>query len=102
MERKDKDHHWFQLFATRDRVSGEKLANDAPIADVATLPLQTYLPSVEECSQLQEEFGVLIARVIVQKMTYFSELKSVVPSHIQHKYADTMKMKSEIVSELYM
>ena len=46
------------------------LPNNAPIADVTTLPLQTFLPLVGECSQLNEEF-ILIARVIVEKRDYF-------------------------------
>lgn len=98
MERKEKDHHWFHLFATRDRITGISLSDDAPTADIATLPLQTFMPSVEECHQLREEFGVLISRVLVEKMAYFSPLKPVVPAHILHKHSDVAKNKSEFVS----
>ena len=65
MERKDKDHH---LYAVRDRVTGCDSPNDAPIADVGKVLLQTFLPSVGECNHPQEEFRVLIARVIIEKL----------------------------------
>ena len=101
MERRDKDYHWFQLYAVRDCVIEKDLPNDAPIADVTTLPLQTFLPLVGECSQLNEEFRILNARVIVEKMDYFHALQPVVPQHIVHKYSDVMKLKSKVVSALF-
>ena len=73
-------------------LTGKDLPNDTPIADVAKLPLQIFLPSVDHI----REFGVLIAR---EKMEYFP-LKTVVPDHIQHKYSDVMMLKSEMVSSL--
>ena len=98
MKRKDKDHHWFQMYAVRDRVTGKDLPNDAPISDVAKIPLHTFLPSVKECNLVRAEFEVLIARVISEKMEYFHPLKPVVPQHMKHKYSDSMRLKSEIVS----
>jgi len=65
-------------------VTGRDLPNNAPIANVTKVP-PTNLPSVEECNHTGEEFGVLTARVIVEKMEYFSRLKPVVPEHMKHK-----------------
>ena len=42
MERRDKDHHWFQLYAVQDHVIEKDLPNDAPITDVSTLPLHKH------------------------------------------------------------
>ena len=61
MKRKDKDHHWFQMYAVQDCVTGKDLSNDAPISDVAKIPLHTFLPSIEECNHIRAEFEVLIA-----------------------------------------
>ena len=99
-DKKDEDHHWFHMYmyAVRDRVTGVGLPNESPITDIAKLPLQTYLPSAEECNSLREEFGVLIARVITDKIEYLKPLKPVVPLHMKHKYSDTMTSKSDIVS----
>ena len=52
MERRDKDHHWFNLYAARDSVVEKDLPNDGPITDVAKVPLQHFLPSVEDCDHL--------------------------------------------------
>ena len=101
LERKARDHHWFHLYAARDRISGLHLSDDTPIANVANVPLQTFLPSVEDCLHLQKESAVLISRVLVAKMTYFQPLKSVVPVHIRHKHYLDVKAKSEIVSFIY-
>ena len=86
------------MYAVRDRVTGKELPNDVPIADVTKIPLQTFLPSVEECNHIRVEFGVLIARVVVEKMEYFRSLKPFVPDHMKHKYSDAMRLKSEMVS----
>ena len=60
------------------------------------IPLHTFLPSVEDCNHIWEEFEVLIARVICEQMEY---LKSV-PQHMKHKYSDSMRLKSETVSSV--
>ena len=65
--------------AVQGHVIEKDLPNVAPIADVTTLPLQAFLPLVGECSQLNEEFGILIACVIVENMDYFHALQPVVP-----------------------
>jgi len=98
IERKARDHHWFHLYAVRDRISGLDLPNDASIANIATVPLQTFLPSLTECLHLREEFVVLVSQVLVSRMAYFEPLKSVVSEHIRHKHHSEVKTKSEIVS----
>ena len=70
MKRKDKDHHWFQMYAVRDRITGKDLPNDALICDVTKIPLHTFLPSVNDCNHIREEFKFLIALVICLKMEY--------------------------------
>lgn len=98
IERRARDHHWFHLYAVRDRISGLDQSNDAPIANIATVPLQTFLPSLAECLQLREEFAVLVSWVLVARMAYLEPLKSVVSEHIRHKHYSEVKAKSEIVS----
>lgn len=97
IERRARDHRWFHLYAVRDRISGLDQSNDAPIANIATVPVQTLLPSLAECLQLREEFAVLVSRVLVARMAYLEPLKSVVSEHIRHKHYSEVKAKSEIV-----
>lgn len=96
-----KDHHWFSLYAVKNRVHGEHLSNDQSAADVSTLPLTTWLPSVTDCIHLREEFIVLVSRVLTDKLPAFKVFAEAVEVHISHQYQDQMAEKSEIVSILF-
>lgn len=63
---RDQDHHWFNMFAAKDRVQGLHLPDDQPIASVANLPLATFLPNVDDCVALRHEFIVLVFRVLIR------------------------------------
>ena len=91
------DHHWFHLYAVKDRITGIDLPNDSPVADIEHLPLHTFLPSAQDCNSLQSEFGTLIARVITDRITYLHPCKNVVTLHIPHRYSNEMKQKSDVV-----
>ena len=41
--------------------------NDAPICDMTKIPLHTFLPSVEDCIHIQEEFEILSAIGVLTK-----------------------------------
>lgn len=93
-----KSHHWFSLYAVKDRVSGNHLPDERPLADVSKLPLSTWLPSISDCISLREEFIILVSRVLVKNFSAFDFLKNEVIDHIPHVYSAVMKKKSEIVS----
>ena len=93
-----KTHHWFSLYAVKDRVSGNHLQNDHALADVSKLPLSTWLPSMSDCVTLRDEFITLVSRVLVKNFTAFAFLRDAVVDHIPHEYSAQMKQKSEIVS----
>ncbi len=51
---------------------------------------------------LQENFAVLVARVIVDNIPFFEEdHRGLILRHIQHKYSKEMAIKSEVVSLRY-
>ena len=101
ISRRAKDHHWFHIAAVKDRVISRGIPQCHSQADISTLPLQTFLPSIDDCEHLVQEFVVLVARVVVRNFPAFKFLESTVPSHIPHQYSDVMKMKSEIVSAYF-
>ena len=92
-----KEHHWFNLYAVKNRIHGEHLANDKVSADVSTLPLATWLPTVDDCVRLRDEFIVLVSRIFVAKFKAFSVFSDVVQDHIPHQYSKEMSEKSHIV-----
>ena len=98
-ERRDQDHHWFNLYAVKDRVLGLHLAEEQPLPDIATLPLSTFLPNIEDCINICKEFIILVARVLLRYFPWFECLKPEVPSHIPHPCSDVMSSKSEIVNQ---
>lgn len=98
LSKRDQDHHWFNLYAVKDRVQGLHLPDLQPTALVATLPLATFLPNVEDCIALRKDFIQLMARVLMRYLHWFRCLKPVVPEHMAHEYSETMSKQSEIVS----
>ena len=98
MDRRDKDHHWFHLYAVRDRICDPNLADNAPISEVSTLPLKTFLPSAADCYKLQTEFSTLIGGVLVKNVSFFSQFQENVLDHIKHRYSADMARKSKTVS----
>ena len=77
MDRRDKNHQWFHLYAVRDIICDPSLADNALIAEVSTLPLKTFLPSAADCFKLQTEFSTLIGRVLVKNVSFFLNFKRI-------------------------
>ena len=84
------------MYAVKNRVHGEQLANDKPTANVSTLPLTTWLPSVNDRVLLRDELIVLVSHVLVAKMKVFHACSDV-QDHIPRQYSKEMSEKSYIV-----
>ena len=97
-----KEHHWFNLYAIKNRIHREHLANDKASADVSTLSLTTWLPSIDDCVCLRDQFIVLVSRIFVAKFKAFSVCSDVVQDHIPHQYSKEMSEKSHIVRTFYL
>ena len=94
------DHHWFHMCAVLDRIDGIDLDCDEPQADITSLPLQTFLPSTDDCDYLTKEFAILISCTLVENLNFLHSYKSCIPSHILHQYSAEASQKSDIVSIL--
>lgn len=97
-----KDNHWFQMIGVRDRVVIGDISSTQPSALVNDLQLHTFLPTVEDCLKLDDEFIVLVARVLTSRLTEWHCLQEYVPQHIPHRFSAEMESKSDIVSTLYL
>ena len=93
----NKDFHWCNHNAYRDRVNPTHLNDNDPIADLQNVPNSTFLPSLTDQNSLQNDFTVLIGRVLVENVPAFSIFKDVIPLHIKHAYSENMKQKTETV-----
>ena len=97
LDRRSKDHHWFHTVAVQDRAVGGDIVTTQPLAMVKDLELHTFLPSIDDCIKLNEEFIILIARVLTNRLPAWKSLQECVPAHIPHKFSKEMATKSEIV-----
>lgn len=92
-----KSLHYFHSYATHDRIDFSDLSTEGTVGEIASLPLSTFVPSVDDCKALRENYIVLVACVITEKLLYFQGLKRCVPRHIQHPYSEEMSKPSTVV-----
>ena len=83
--------HFFHIYAVKDRIKLSSVP-DSPSPSisipVSELPIETLLPSESDYQGLLSNFSVLISRVLVSKLKYFSEtFHDVVTNHITQKYS---------------
>lgn len=91
------DLHYFASNLIVERVPSEGLSKVAPQKDIETLPNEEFFLKDEEEKKLREDFKVLVARVLIEFIPALGFLKSVVPSHIDHRFQKEMSQKSTIV-----
>ena len=98
MDHQSQSLHYFHCYAALDRIYFHDLDNSSPIGSVDTLPLETFFPSMEDCDALRNNYVVLLAREIVDKVPHFEVFADSVPEHIVHQYTEELSCKSSIVS----
>ena len=100
MDNQNKSLHYFNTYAVKDRPDFYMLDSDhsATSKDIRSAPISTFLPTMEDCKKVQDNYVVLVARVLVDHLTFLHSLKKCVPCHVEHKYSSEISKKSEIVS----
>ena len=93
-----KSLHMFHSFAVPDRPDSTHLHNSSQVGDIDKLPPLAFLPSIEDCVKLRQDFIIMAARVITEKIPCFFHLNKCVPQHIPHKFSQAMARKSTVVS----
>ena len=73
-----KSIHYFHSYAVHDHIDHSQVSNDSPECDILSLPVTTFIPSVDDCVSLRANYIVLAARVIVDKLPHFSNLQQCV------------------------
>lgn len=90
--------HYVQVYAMKDRVDYSTVTCQKQ----AEVNLYDILPTSEDYDSLKKDFAVLISRMIVAYLPFFStDFKDTVQKHIAHKYSSEMSKKSEVVSKSY-
>ena len=92
--------HYVNSYAALDRVP-PPLISLPPMITPKDLPLSTFLLTPEDCTALRSNYINLVARILVDKFAFFSQLKCV-PSHVHHPHIYQQNTKSSIVREFIL
>ncbi|CAG2223428.1 unnamed protein product [Mytilus edulis] len=89
----NKMHNLVHALAVQDRVSADDLEDCVPQADILTIPNEAFLPSKEDYTQLNQEYNILIQRVLVENIIELKECKEFVIYHIPHQFSKESRKK---------
>jgi len=83
---RNSDMHWIAQYITFDRVPSQHLDDSTPIASsIKDFNNSNYLMSKAELEQQQNDFIILVARVLLEFFPALEPLRGVVPLHILHR-----------------
>lgn len=95
--------HGFHCCAVRDRIdfSGfEDHYRPSFYVPASQLPVDLLLPSQCDNATMEFNFSILISRVLVEELQFFSQtFDDVVTKQIKHCYSNEMSKESEVVSQ---
>jgi hypothetical protein len=83
-----------------NRVSGNRLDNTKPTADIMKVKDMTYLPSFSDNEKQRMDYIILISRMLTEYFDALKPLKEVCVMHIPHKYTKELSRKSKKVQFL--
>ena len=98
VDHQTKSFHYFHSYAVHDRIDLSGYSNQIPDIDIESLPLTTFLPSLNDCKKLRDNYIVLASRVLVTHLPFLAPLKGCVPQHIEHVHLKELTKKSDVVS----
>ena len=100
-DRQSTDLHYFHLFATRDRVDLSDFSNEPPSINPDPI-LSDLLPSDSDVESMMSNFGIVVARNLIQYMPFFKKhFSDVVVYYIPHDHESEMEKVSEVVINSY-
>ena len=94
--------HLFHAYAVQDRVDCTSLSDTDPTADLEDLSPLSFLPSVEDCMKLRNDYITLVGCTVVDKLPAFKPFAHCVEKHIPHPYTAQMKEKSVVVRHILL
>ena len=89
--------HMYSLLAARSRLPPLDLSRTGQVADMMSLPWESFLPSQGDVDRIRKNHVVLVSRLLAQYFKDLSPLSKSVPKHIEHKYSEQMSTKSDVV-----
>jgi len=94
-EHQTRSLHFVHSFAVKDRIAFSQFSSKTP----TEVNVFDILPDDNDYKSLKSDFAVLVSRMIVEYMPFFSaDYKGISSKYIPHKYSKQMSSKSEVVS----
>ena len=100
MNNQVKSLHLFHSVATVSRIETLHLDDKQSIGNVNDIPISCFLPSIEDCKAICDNYVVLAARVITENFEHFFQYRDCVPKHIHHEYLAKMSEKTTMVRDM--
>ena len=69
--------------------------------DIRSIPLSKYVPGHQEQGNLKADMKLMVERICVSHLDYFSELSEYIVWNIEHQYSKELATKSSVVGALY-
>lgn len=95
VDRRRKSWHWFLLVGLEKRIINDALADDYQLGDICRIDNSVFVPSVEDCSSLEEHFIFHIAHVLVKNVNCLKKYASCLPKFIEHSHIHESSQKSD-------
>ena len=67
-----KSIHYFHSYASKSLIPSNHLDSCHPQNDILRLSPSAFVPTVEDCSAIRDNYVILVAHIIVKHMAFFS------------------------------
>lgn len=94
IDRRRKSWHWFLLVGLQKRVLNPTLDDTAPISDITSVDNSTFIPNLNDCSKLDQNFMFHIMNVLVKYVGCLKKYKGCLPKFIPHPHLNELSGKS--------
>ncbi|VDI74704.1 Hypothetical predicted protein [Mytilus galloprovincialis] len=94
IDRRRKSWHWFLLVGLQKRVLNPTLDDTAPISDITSVDNSTFIPNLNDCSKLVQNFMFRIMNVLVKYVGCLKKYKGCLPKFIPHPHLNELSGKS--------
>lgn len=89
--------HMYSLLAGRSRTPAIEPSRTGNVADLTSLPSDSFLPKTADIQCVKKNLVVIVSRILTHYIRDLSPLSKCIPKHILHKYSNQMACKSEVV-----
>ena len=94
-ERKRKSWHWFLMIGLKRRILNPLLDDETPICEITELENSRFIPSIEDCTSVEENFLFHIMKVMVKHIDCLKKYEDCVPKHLPHPHTEESSKVSD-------